>query len=72
MSELIAQKYSLIQHREIKLEDAQVETLLGLKKEAEVAAWNAQNEYHKIFKPFFSKRDGEVKSVPQCELYCSS
>ncbi|TIA91279.1 hypothetical protein E3P99_01143 [Wallemia hederae] len=50
---------------EIKLEDAQVETLLGLKKEAEVAAWNAQNEYHKIFKPFFGKRDGEVKSVPQ-------
>ncbi|TIA69849.1 hypothetical protein E3P92_03360 [Wallemia ichthyophaga] len=50
---------------EVKLEDAQVETLVELKKESEVSAWNAQNEHHKIFKPYFEKREEKLKGVPQ-------
>ncbi|TIC10775.1 WD40 repeat-like protein, partial [Wallemia mellicola] len=50
---------------EVQLEDAQVETLVSLKKESEVSAWKAQNEHHKIFKPYFEKRDEELKAIPQ-------
>ena len=70
MSEWVGVFRSLLRHwssrcREIKLEDAQVESLLNLKKQDKIPSFKSENEHHKLFKSYFQKRDEELKSIKE-------